>query len=239
MSGYDILLVDDDKDLSEITCDVLRDYGYTILPASDGVSAYGQMESNSFRMIILDINLPGDTGFDVCSELRRVSAVPVMFISARTSEDDRVAGLNIGGDDYLPKPYSSRELLAHVNALMRRAYGISGNDERIRIGDIEIDPTARSVYKSGREIQLSMREFDLLLYMARNKGKALDKALLLSDVWGILSDTEVSTVTVHIRWLREKLEDDPANPKYIKTIRGVGYCIGNGDDNGDDNGDGK
>lgn len=230
MSSYDILLVDDDKDLSEITSDVLQDYGYTVLPAGDSTSAYAQMENNSFRMIILDINLPGDTGFDVCTELRRVSTVPVMFISARTSEDDRITGLDIGGDDYLPKPYSSRALLAHINALMRRAYGATGNNERIRIGNIEIDPPARSVTKNNREIQLSMREFDLLLYMAHNKGKALDKTALLSDVWGIMSEAEVSTVTVHIRWLREKLEDDPANPKYIKTIRGVGYCIGDGDD---------
>lgn len=230
MNSYDILLVDDDKDLSEITCDVLRNYDYTVLIAGDSISAYMQMEHNSFHMIILDINLPGDNGFDICSELRRVSMVPVMFISARTSEDDRVAGLDIGGDDYLPKPYSSRELLAHVNALMRRTYGAFGKDSPMRIGNMEIDPSARSVTKGGKEIPLSMREFDLLLYMVRNQGKALSKTVLLNNVWGIMNNTEESTVTVHIRWLREKLEDDPACPEYIKTIRGVGYCIGNGNE---------
>lgn len=229
MSSYDILLVDDDRDLSEITCDVLRDRGYAVLPAENGASAYAQMEKNAFRMVILDINLPGETGFDVCSELRRVSSVPILFISARTSEDDRVTGLDIGGDDYLPKPYSSRELLAHVNALMRRAYGASGEEEHIRAGEIEIDPAARSVTKKGGEIPLSMREFDLLLYMARRKGKALAKETLLCNVWGILSEAETSTVTVHIRWLREKLEDDPASPRYIRTVRGVGYCFVDGE----------
>lgn len=228
MSSYDILLVDDDRDLSEITCDVLRDRGYAVLPAENGTSAYAQMEKNTFRMVILDINLPGETGFGVCSELRRVSTVPVLFISARTSEDDRVTGLDIGGDDYLPKPYSARELLAHVNALMRRAYGASG-EEHIRAGEIEIDPAARSVTKRGREISLSMREFDLLLYMACRKGKALPKETLLCNVWGILSEAEASTVTVHIRWLREKLEDDPAAPRYIRTVRGVGYCFVDGE----------
>ncbi|HEX2937883.1 MAG TPA: response regulator transcription factor [Ruminiclostridium sp.] len=230
MNSYDILLVDDDKDLSEITCDVLRNYDYTVLIAGDSTSAYMQMEHNSFHMIILDINLPGDNGFDICSELRRVSMIPVMFISARTSEDDRVTGLDIGGDDYLPKPYSSRELLAHVNALMRRTYGAFGKDSPMRIGSMEIDPSARSVTKGGKEIPLSMREFDLLLYMVRNQGKALSKTVLLNNVWGIMNNTEESTVTVHIRWLREKLEDDPASPEYIKTIRGVGYCIGNGNE---------
>jgi DNA-binding response OmpR family regulator len=216
-----ILIIEDDMDLAMIVSDMLEDYGYGTVHAKDGQEAYELLADRRFDLILLDINLPFGTGFEVCLELRKVSGVPIIFSSARTSEDDRITGLNMGGDDYLPKPYSLKELLARINALMRRTYGYG--KENIVCGPVEIDAVARQVKKNGELISMSLKEFDLLCFMAQNKNKALSKEELLREVWGIYSETEMSTVTVHIRWLREKLEEDPAHPVYIKTVWGIGY----------------
>ena len=183
------------------------------------------LSQNRYHLILLDINLPETTGFEVCRELRRVSSVPVIFASARTSETDRIMGFDIGGDDYLPKPYSMQELLARVNALIRRAYGFSEDEKIVVFGDISVNITSRTVLKKGQTISLSLREFDLLAYLCEHKNTAVAKDRLLSQVWGAFSLVEPSTLTVHIRWLREKLEDDPAKPRYIKTVYKVGYIL--------------
>ena len=174
-------------------------------------------------MILLDINLPDSTGFEICKELRRVSQVPVIFASARTSEDDRITGFDIGGDDFIPKPYSMKELLSRINALMRRVYG--SNEDVLTFGDVSVNTSARTVFKNGKKIELAQREFDLLVVLCRNKNTAITKERLLSEVWGAFSEVEPSTLTVHIRWLREKLEDDPASPEYIKTVWRLGYML--------------
>lgn len=220
-----ILIVDDDEDLAMIASDMLNDYGYETDCARDGEAAYELLKSKSFDLILLDINLPYETGFSVCKELRKVSTVPIIFASARTSEDDRITGLDMGGDDYLPKPYSLKELLARVNALMRRTYGFSQKEPPVSAGDILIDVESRTVTKQGKPVSLSLKEFDLLVYMAKNKNKPLSKEELLRAVWGIYSEAELSTVAVHIRWLREKLEKDPSKPDIIKTVWGVGYSF--------------
>ena len=163
-------------------------------------------------------------GFEVCRELRRMSDVPVIFASARTSETDRVAGFDIGGDDYLPKPYSMKELLARVNALMRRAYGFS-EEKVVNFGEVSVNIISRTVTKNGQEVTLSLREFDLLAYLCEHKNTAVPKEKLISEVWGVFSLVEPSTLTVHIRWLREKLENEPAKPQYIKTVYKVGYML--------------
>lgn len=220
-----ILIIDDDEDLAMITSDMLENYGYLVTRAAHGIAAYELLKEKVFHLIILDINLPKETGFEVCRELRKVSTIPIIFASARTSEDDRIVGLDMGGDDYLPKPYSLKEMLSRVNALMRRTYNFSDKDNTYVIGKLEINPSARTVKKCGKDISLSLKEFDLLNYMAEHKNKAINKEKLLREVWGTYSEVELSTVAVHIRWLREKLEDDPARPDYIKTIWGVGYCL--------------
>lgn len=223
--GESILIIDDDRDLGEINKDMLEDYGYNVTQVYDSKEAYEILSSNVFHLIILDINLPFETGFEVCKEIRKVSTVPIIFASARTAESDRVEGLDIGGDDYIPKPYSLKELLSRVNALIRRTYGFKESNELIKINNIEIDENSRTVKKDNKEISLSLKEFDLLLFMAKNLDKPLRKEELLNSVWGAFSDVELSTVAVHIRWLREKLEDEPSKPTLIKTVWGIGYSL--------------
>ncbi len=220
---YKILLVDDDNDLSFIISESLSKYGYITTHASTAEEAYGILEKNTFHIIILDINLPDSSGFSICKEIRTMSQVPIIFASARSSVTDKIDGLDIGGDFYLSKPYSIKELLATINALIRRCYNIK--DEMIEFGDIKININSREVYKKERLVSLSLKEFDLLAYLASNMNKAMSKETLLSDVWGAFSAVEPQTLTVHISWLREKLEDDSNNPKHIKTVRGVGYML--------------
>ena len=221
----EILIIDDDKDLSFIISEMLENYGYKVDLSENSETAFDLLSKNKYHLILLDINLPETTGFEICRELRKVSSVPVIFASARTSESDRITGFDIGGDDYLPKPYSMKELLSRVNALIRRAYGFSKEEKTISFGDVCVNITSRTVTKGGQEISLSLREFDLLSFLCEHKNTAIPKEKLLSEVWGAFSLVETSTLTVHIRWLREKLEDDPAKPRFIKTVFKVGYML--------------
>lgn len=223
-----ILIIDDDKELSEITSDMLQSYGYQVTLAYDGDEAYHVLKKGKFHLILLDINLPRETGFEICQELRKVSTVPIIFASARTNEKDRITGLDLGGDDYLPKPYSLRELLSRVNALIRRTYGFAGEETSYLFGGLEIKASARSVTKEGVPLSLSLKEFDLLLFLAEHRNQAISKETLLSEVWGAYSEVENQTVAVHIRWLREKLEEDPSNPRLIQTVWGLGYRLCDG-----------
>ena len=220
-----ILIIDDDRALSDITKDMLEQYEYEVHQAFGVDEAFSVLTDKRFDLILLDINLPDGTGFEVCEQLRRVSNVPVIFASARTSVDDRINGFEKGGDDYLPKPYSMKELLVRINALMRRTYGAADSEEKVSFGDVEINITSRSVTRGGKEVQLSLKEFDLLAYLAKNKNNAVDKEKLISEVWGAFSEVDASTLTVHIRWLREKLEAEPSKPRYIKTVFKVGYIL--------------
>lgn len=223
-----ILIIDDDTDLSLILSDMLESYGYKVTCAAHSEQAFELLASSVFHLILLDINLPGTTGLELCRELRRVSTIPVIFASARTSETDRITGFDLGGDDYLPKPYSMKELLSRVNALMRRTYGFQQEEQIVTFGNISVNITARSVHKNNISISLSLREFDLLAYLCKHPNVALPKERLLQEVWGAFSMVEASTLTVHIRWLREKLEDNPAEPQYIKTVWGIGYLLETG-----------
>ena len=225
MDKNKILIIDDDKDLSLIMGEMLEDYGYKVTIACDSEAAFNLLSDNTFHLILLDINLPDITGFELCRELRSVSTVPIIFASARTSETDRITGFDIGGDDYLEKPYSMKELLSRVNALIRRTYGFSGEEKVVSFGDITVNITSRTVTKKGNPVSLSLREFDLLSFLCEHKNTAVTKENLLSAVWGTFSTVEPSTLTVHIRWLREKLEENPANPVYIKTVFKVGYML--------------
>ena len=234
MDNKKILIIDDDIDLSMLIMDMLEDKGYDATLAGTLDAAYELLEKEQFHLILLDINLPDGTGFEFCKELRRVSTVPVIFASARTSEDDKVTGLDMGGDDYIPKPYSLKELMSRINALLRRTYGDEKQGVKITLkagkdNEIVIDTATRTVTRTlGNNkctVNLSLREYDLLLYMAERKGQALTKEKLITDVWGAFSDVEPSTLTVHIRWLREKLENNPSEPTFLKTVWKVGYML--------------
>ena len=235
----EILIIDDDVDIAMIITDMLTDQGFGVTHARSSEEAFEILTNRSFHLIILDINLPDSIGFEVCRELRKVSEVPVIFASARTSETDRITGLDIGrtsetdritgldigGDDYIPKPFSMKELRAHINALLRRTYGFDDDDKTVTFGDITVDIGSRTVTKGGKTVNLSLREFDLLAFLCTHPNTALSKDKLLSEVWGAFSEVEPKTLAVHIRWLREKLEDDPAEPKFIKTVYKVGYIL--------------
>lgn len=230
MSPKHILIIDDDKDLSFIISEMLNGYGYKVTCTYDSESAFDLLAEHAYHLILLDINLPQMSGFELCKELRRVSTVPVIFASARTSETDRITGFDLGGDDYLPKPYSMKELLSRVNALIRRTYGFSEEEKIVCFGNIKVNISSRTVTKNGETVSLSLREFDLLAYLCEHINTAVTKEKLLAEVWGAFSMVEASTLTVHVRWLREKLEDSPANPEYIKTVYKVGYML-SGDKN--------
>ncbi len=225
MNGKRILIVDDDSDLSFIISEMLSDHGYETACAESGEEAVGLLTKGSFHLVLLDINLPDTEGFVLCRELRKASDIPVIFASARTSENDRVTGFDNGGDDFILKPYSMKELLSRVNALMRRVYGFGREDKSVSFGSVTVDIGRRTVLRNGESVSLSLREFDLLAYLCLHPNKAVPKERLINEVWGAFSEAEPSTLTVHIRWLREKLEDDPSKPKYIRTVWGVGYML--------------
>lgn len=229
MVKQDILIIDDDTDLAMITRDMLEDYGHRVFMAACAQEAYRLLEAQAVQLILLDINLPDETGFELLKQIRRSSTVPILFISARTSEKDRITGLDLGGDDYLPKPYSLQELISRINACLRRTYGFTNWDRPFCYGDIEADLTVRKIKKSGKLIPLSLKEYDLFACLIQHKNQVLKKENLLAEVWGAFSEVELATVAVHIRWLREKLEDDPAKPRFIKTVWGIGYILETGD----------
>ena len=226
-----ILIVDDDEDLSMLIRDMLEDNGYASLYAASIDEAYDVLTNNRCDLILLDINLPDGTGFSLCQELRRTSHVPIIFASARTSEDDKVNGLDMGGDDYIAKPYSLKELMSRIRSILRRTYGADGERSEILIlsageDEIEINRRVRTVCRNKKSVDMKPKEFDLLVYMAENKGRVLSKEQIMSAVWGLYSDAEPSTVAVHVRWIREKLEADPSHPHFIRTVWGAGYILG-------------
>lgn len=224
---YKILIVDDDKSLSFIMGETLKQHSFDVTLAYSANEAYEVLENNSFHLILLDINLPDSTGFEICKDLRRKSNVPIIFASARSSVTDKIDGLDMGGDFYLSKPYSMSEMLSVVNALIRRCYSDSKEEKIVEFGSVKVNINSRQVYKNDKLVSLSLKEFDLLAYLANNINKPIEKDKLIAEVWGAFSIVEQSTLTVHIRWLREKLEDDPANPKYIKTVHRFGYMLEN------------
>ncbi len=226
-----ILIVDDDLDLSMLIQDMLEDNGYASLYAASIDEAYEVLTDNRCDLILLDINLPDGTGFTLCQELRQSSQIPIIFASARTSEDDKVNGLDMGGDDYIAKPYSLKELMSRIRSIFRRTYGSDDDKSELLVlntegNKIEINRHARTVSRNKSNVDMKPKEFDLLVYMAENRGRVLTKEQIMSAVWGLYSDVEPSTVAVHVRWLREKLETDPSHPQLIRTVWGTGYVLG-------------
>jgi DNA-binding response OmpR family regulator len=229
-----VLVVEDDLTLLETLEYNLAAEGYEIITAADGLTALEIAREEQPDLIVLDLMLPGLDGFEVCRILRQEMNVPILMLTARADEVDRVVGLEMGADDYLTKPFSMRELLARVKALLRRVRLIreelveeqgKAGAEQLVYGDLVIDLDRRDVRVGGESIRLKPQEYELLVFLARHPGMALSRDLLLERVWGWDYAGGSRTVDVHVRWLREKIEVDPADPERIVTVRGVGYCF--------------
>lgn len=216
-----ILLVEDDKTLLDTLTFNLTREGYSILRASDGIAGLDLARQEQPDLIVLDIMLPGLDGLTLCRTLRRETEVPIVLLTARSSEVDRIVGLDTGADDYIVKPFSLGELLARLRAVMRR--GQHRSDTKLMSGDLILDLVGHRAARGSKNLSLPPKEFDLLAELIRHKGAVLTRDLLLQRVWGFDFAGDSRTVDVHVRWLREKIEDDPANPTRIETVRGLGY----------------
>jgi DNA-binding response OmpR family regulator len=219
-----VLLVEDDVTLAETIKYNLEREGYTVLHAADGMLALEIARREQPDILVLDIMLPRLDGFSVCRMLRKESSIPVIMLTARQDEYDRIAGLEMGADDYLPKPFSMGELHARIRAILRRTDRSQGGDRDVmQLGQIKLDAGSRRIWRDNHEVQLSQKEFDLLACLMRNRGLALSRDVLLERVWGMDYVGDGRTVDVHVRWLREKIEADPSAPEYLQTVRGIGY----------------
>ncbi len=215
----DILIVEDNKDLSALLCDFLRAENYTVSVADSGEKALLLYEKYGARLVVLDIMLPDTDGFAVCAKIREESNTPILIVSARTGKDDKLNGLNLGADDYIEKPYDIDIMLAKIGGIFKRRYSL---DELVE-GDLRLNKITREAVKNGAPLELTSKEFDLLVLLIENKGKTLSKDYLFNRIWGSDSFSEQQTLTVHIKWLRQKIEDDPKDPRRLLTVWGVGY----------------
>ncbi|NKQ34460.1 MAG: response regulator transcription factor [Chloroflexi bacterium] len=228
-----ILVVEDDETLQETLVWNLERQGYKVAAAANGRTALNLARKKKPDLIILDVMLPELDGIDICRILRKESATPILMLTARAEEVDKIVGLEIGADDYMTKPFSMRELLVRVKALLRRVdmireevgreTAVSPPPSSLTFGSLTIDEERREVRLDNQIVKLKPKEFELLLFLARHQGVALSRSLILEKVWGWTFDGNSRTVDVHVRWLREKIEADPAQPQRIVTVRGVGY----------------
>lgn len=219
-----VLIVEDEESFADPLAFMLRKEGFTAAVAANGQEALDEFDRNGADIVLLDLMLPGMSGTDVCKQLRQRSAVPVIMVTARDSEIDKVVGLELGADDYVTKPYSARELIARVRAVLRR--GGEAEDmlpQALEAGPVRMDVERHVVTVSGEEISLPLKEFDLLEYLLRNVGRVLTRGQLIDRVWGADYVGDTKTLDVHIKRLRSKLEPDPAEPQYLVTVRGLGY----------------
>jgi len=223
-----ILIVDDEPDLAELISYNLKKEGFRVFSVPDGGEALDVVKKEGFDLIVLDLMLPGLQGMEVCRILRtapKTKDIPIIMLTAKGEEADRIKGLEAGADDYLAKPFSPRELIARVKAVLRRSGGLRKPDQVIRINDLLINKDTYAVSKRNKPIELSATEFRLLLYLVERKGRVFSRDQLLDALWKNEAFVESRTVDVHIRRLRMRIEDDPAEPVYIKTRRGVGYYM--------------
>jgi len=221
-----ILVVDDEADLVELVSYNLKKEGFIVDSASDGETALTRIRKGKYDLLILDLMLPGIQGMELCRILRndpKTSVLPIIMLTAKGEEVDRILGLEMGADDYMAKPFSPRELVARVKAVLRRSKEKPVSEKILKIGDIEIDRERYVVSVRTKPVKLSATEFKLLLFLAERKGKVFSRDQLLDAVWRDEAFVEPRTVDVHIRRLRSNIEEDPAKPKYIKTMRGIGY----------------
>ena len=224
-----VLLVDDDRDLVDVLTYILRREGYEITAAFDGEQGWARFQSDGPELVILDANMPGLDGFEVCKRIREVSKTPVIMLTARTDETDVVQALGLGADDYITKPFSPRQLVARVKAVLRRAQQFSptatGTGEELRAGDLMLDLRTRSLKRGDEEIRLTPLEYKILHYLMVNRGRVLTNSAIVEHVWGFPGAGNEDLVKVHVHRLRQKLELDPQNPGYVRTVPGVGYML--------------
>jgi DNA-binding response OmpR family regulator len=218
-----VLVVDDEPIVREVVVSYLRREGYQTLEAGDGDTARELIEREQPALVILDVMLPGTDGFELCRWVRARSDLPVILLTARGEETDRIVGLELGADDYVTKPFSPRELAARVRTVLRRAAPGVSAPERLAFEDLEIDAQTREVRREGRPLKLTAREFDLLWFLASHPRQVFSRDLLMDRVWGYTAALDTGTVTVHIRRLREKIEADSSHPRHLETVWGVGY----------------
>lgn len=218
-----VLIVDDEHIVREVVARYLEREGYRTLEAGDGDRARELLERDSPSLVVLDVMLPGMDGLSLCRWIRERSDLPVILLTARGEEADRIVGLELGADDYVTKPFSPRELAARVRTVLRRTAPSVPRAARLSLGDLEIDAGTREVAKDGVALRLTAREFDLLWFLASNCRRVFSRDQLMDRVWGYEAALDTGTVTVHVRRLREKIEDDPSRPKLLETVWGVGY----------------
>jgi two-component system response regulator RegX3 len=225
--SYKILLVEDEAPIAESVAYSLRNEGFDVEIAPDGLAAISALRSFGPDLVILDLMLPKLSGLDFCRIVRKESSIPIVMLTAKTEEIDRVVGLELGADDYVPKPFSMRELIARVRAVLRRTEAARGQDNqtRLQVGEISVDLVRRRVSVNGQTIHLPLKQFDLLKALMENKDRVVSREELFRSVWDADAAYDTGTLDVHIRWLREKLESDPSHPQRIRTVRGVGYRI--------------
>lgn len=221
-----ILLVEDEESLAEPLAFLLGKEGFDVVMAADGPQALVEFEAHDIDIVLLDLMLPGMSGTEVCKQLRSVSSVPVIMVTARDSEIDKVVGLELGADDYVTKPYSSRELIARIRAVLRR--GGESEPEQVssdvlQAGRVKMDVERHTVAVAGTPVNLPLKEFDLLEYLLRNAGRVLTRSQLIDRVWGADYVGDTKTLDVHVKRLRSKIEKEPSNPQHLITVRGLGY----------------
>jgi two-component system, OmpR family, response regulator RegX3 len=221
-----VLIVEDEESFADPLAFLLRKEGFTAAVASTGQQALEEFDRNGADIVLLDLMLPGMSGTDVCKALRQRSTVPVIMVTARDSEIDKVVGLEIGADDYVTKPYSARELIARVRAVLRRGGEAADGEllpQVLAAGPVRMDVERHVVTAAGTEIPLPLKEFDLLEYLLRNVGRVLTRGQLIDRVWGADYVGDTKTLDVHVKRLRSKIEPDPASPRHLVTVRGLGY----------------
>lgn len=220
-----VLVVDDEPIVRQVVVRYLEREGYATLEADDGDGARALVERATPDLVVLDVMLPGTDGLELCRWIRSRSELPVIMLTARGEEADRIVGLELGADDYVTKPFSPRELAARVRTVLRRTRAGSLPTERLSFGDVELDADTREVRKAGHEVRLTAKEFDLLWFLASHPKRVFARDQLMSRVWGYEAALDTGTVTVHVRRLREKIEEDPSQPQHLQTVWGVGYRI--------------
>ena len=222
----DILVIEDNEELGGLIQDFLRREGYSVEWKMNAEEGLALVKTAAFKLLLLDVMLPGMDGYEALQEIRRDQRIPVLMMSARTDDQSKILGLELGADDYIDKPFSVEVLGFKIKALMRRAYDMSEDRQLLTYDRITMDVTTRTVYKDGKELSITGKEFDLLEYMMRHPEQVIRKEKLFNEVWGFDCFSEQGSLNVHIRWLREKLEEDPKNPTLIQTVWRVGYKFG-------------
>jgi two-component system response regulator RegX3 len=225
-SGGRILVVEDEDSISEPFAEALQRAGFEAVVTRTAAGALALATETEPDLVMLDLSLPDGDGRDVCRELRRRSDVPIVMLTARGTEMDRIVGLELGADDYVVKPFSAHEVISRIRAVLRRSGprdAAVGDEKPIRVGGLELDPAARAATLDGEQLELSRKEFDLLAELMRNAGRVVSREDLMSKVWDVNWFGSTKTLDVHIGWLRRKLGDDPGDPRYIETVRGVGF----------------